>query len=432
MKPTTLAILAGAASTMIAAAGPAPDATVPLTAEKSEPWLVPTFDIRARYEYANIAQPFTGDSTAFTVRERVGLRVGAFFGFSAFAEYEGTQLIDNHFSTPFPTQPGPAPRTPIADPENNELNRAWVQWEGYESGVKLGRQRIILDNAAMIGNVGWRQNEQTYDAANLMVGVLENFEFRYVYIDRVLRIFGQDAEGATRNFAGDTHLIHAAWKGPQDFKLTGYAYLMDFDRTGQRFSNNTYGMIAEKPFDFATSCWSLNLRGEFAYQTDASSTPVDYDAFYGHLLATAKFNDRHTVGIGYEHLGADTGRNKLTGAPTGISFRTPLATAHAFNGIADALLGARVGGTPRGIGDLYATYSTMLPADFKLILALHWFGDDSLSFDTGWEADATVKRKINDYFTAIATVGWFNSNGDPTTPAPYDTLRATVEVDFVF
>ena len=226
MKPTTLAILAGAASTMIAAAGPAPDATVPLTAEKSEPWLVPTFNIRTRYEYANVARPFTGDSTAFTIRERVGLRVGAFFGFSAFAEYEGTQLIDNHFSTPFPTQPGPAPRTPIADPENNELNRAWVQWEGYESGVKLGRQRIILDNAAMIGNVGWRQNEQTYDAANLMVGALENFEFRYVYIDRVLRIFGNDAEGATRNFAGDTHLIHAAWKGPQDFKLTGYAYLI--------------------------------------------------------------------------------------------------------------------------------------------------------------------------------------------------------------
>ena len=95
----------------------------------------------------------------------------------------------------------------------------------------------------MIGNVGWRQNEQTYDAARLSTKALENFDFQYIYIDRVLRIFGHYAEGATRNFAGDTHLLHVDWKGPEDLKLAGYVYLMDFDRTGQRFSNNTYGMI---------------------------------------------------------------------------------------------------------------------------------------------------------------------------------------------
>ena len=29
---------------------------------------------------------------------------------------------------------------------------------------QIGRQNIVLDNARFIGNVGWRLNEQTFDA----------------------------------------------------------------------------------------------------------------------------------------------------------------------------------------------------------------------------------------------------------------------------
>jgi len=374
--------------------------------------------------------PLLGDATAFTVRERIGLLAGPFQGFSACAEFEGTQLLDNHYATPFPTQPGPGPFTPIADPENAELNQAWIQWAGFDTTAKLGRQRIILDNAALVGNVGWRQNEQTFDAFNISTKALDGFELQYIYIDRVLRIFGDEALGATRNFAGNTHLFHAVWSGPEKLTLTGYVYLMDFDRTGAAFSNNTFGMIAEKPFDLGGE-WALKLRGEAAWQTDASSAPVDYEAFYGHLTATAS-HGKHSFALGYEHLGADTGRNKLTGAPAGISFRTPLATAHAFNGYSDTLLNARIAGTPGGIGDLYASYSTQLPAELNLQLALHLFGGDDFSFDTGWEADAVLSRKLSSNLTALAKVAWFDSDGGARNPAPFDCFRATVELDFTF
>ena len=35
--------------------------------------------------------------------------------------------------------------------------------------LKYGRQRLILDNARFIGNVGWRQNEQTYDGVKAAI-----------------------------------------------------------------------------------------------------------------------------------------------------------------------------------------------------------------------------------------------------------------------
>ena len=53
----------------------------------------------------------------------------------------------------------------VADPKGTELNQGYVQYKGIDNvGLKLGRQRINLDNQRFIGGVGWRQQEQTFDA----------------------------------------------------------------------------------------------------------------------------------------------------------------------------------------------------------------------------------------------------------------------------
>lgn len=411
-------------------AGPVADAEIGLAPAAKDPWLVPSFDIRMRYEYGDVDAPGLGNATAWTIRERAGLKLGPFAGFTMFAEYEGTQALDDHYVTPFPTSPGPGPRTVIADPESSGLNQAWLEWAGFDSSVRAGRQRIIMDNAAFIGNVGWRQNEQTYDGVLLQTAALDDFRFQYAWINRVNRIFGSDATGAVRNFAGDTHLLNANWKPNDSFQMSGYIYLMDFDETGAAFSNNTYGLWAETSVPLFGD-WSGKLHTEAAWQTDASSTPVDYSAFYGHVFFAAS-HETHKVTLGYEHLGEDLGTSKATGAPAPISFRTPLATAHAFNGFADAFLGARIGGTPGGIGDLYVSYSTMLPAEIKFLAALHWFGEDDFEFGHGWEADLVLSRKFGEYFTAIAKVAVFDSAGGVRNPAPFDTVRASLEANFKY
>ena len=47
-----------------------------------------------------------------------------------------------------------------------DWNRVWARYTAEGIGeAKLGRQRVIYNNARHIGNVGWRLNEQTFDGA---------------------------------------------------------------------------------------------------------------------------------------------------------------------------------------------------------------------------------------------------------------------------
>jgi hypothetical protein len=105
-------------------------------------------------------------SHAFGVRERPGLKTQAWHGFSALIEGEFSQAVENDDNGGGGPNAGPfvLGNSVIADPETNALNRGDIQYAGFDTTVKAGRQRIIDDHAAFIGNVGLRQNEQTFDA----------------------------------------------------------------------------------------------------------------------------------------------------------------------------------------------------------------------------------------------------------------------------
>jgi len=139
----------------------------PVITEAPPPaWLTPIIDIRTRYEFADI-DGFDG-SHAWTIRERVGLKSSPWHGFSALVEGEFSQaIVDNYHGGAAGADPFDPSRSAIADPETNELNQAWLQYEGFDTTARIGRQRLILDNAAFVGNVVWRQNEQTFDAISL-------------------------------------------------------------------------------------------------------------------------------------------------------------------------------------------------------------------------------------------------------------------------
>ena len=58
-----------------------------------------------------------------------------------------------------------------------------------------------------VGGVGWRQNEQTYDALALSSSVIEKTALTYAYVGQVRRIFGQNSAAGKMNV--DTHLLNA-------------------------------------------------------------------------------------------------------------------------------------------------------------------------------------------------------------------------------
>jgi len=128
----------------------------------------PTANLRLRYEHADADGAEAAD--AVTLRTRLGYRTLPYHGLRGFVEFEDvTSLVDDDQYNQAGLNPRGAGKTVIADVEGTELNQAFLEMTCpvTEGVIKAGRQRLILGNARFVGNVGWRQNEQTYDAITL-------------------------------------------------------------------------------------------------------------------------------------------------------------------------------------------------------------------------------------------------------------------------
>lgn len=396
------------------AGNPDPSVTPPA----ADPWIKPTIDIRSRYEFADIDG--FDPSHAFTLRERLGLKTMEWNGFSALLEGEFSQaVVDDYHGGAAGADPFDPANSLIADPETNELNQGYLQYSGFDTTVKAGRQRIVYDNAAFIGDVGWRQNQQTYDAFAFTNKSIDGLVFNYAFINQVNRIFGSDADAPlvagtppnVEDLASEIHLVNASYTGFKGMTLGAYAYLMDFDGV-DAWDNNTFGASIKG------EALGLTLYGELAWQDDAGLLN-DQEALYAHFTATKTFGTQ-AITLGIEHL--DDG------------FKTPLATVHAFNGFSDVTDGARLSGAHNGLTDVYLSHTTPLVWGVKWTNVLHAFGDNAISAGYGWEYDSVLVKKFDDHFTAIAKVAFFESEGDAYAaglPLP-DATRCSIELNYTF
>ena len=420
----TKALLFLSSATLLHAGSPDLETSI---APKPEPWIKPIIDIRARYEFADI-DPLDA-SHAFTFRERLGLKTTAWNGFSALIEGEFSQAaIDDYNGGAGPdADPFDLANSPIFDPETNELNQGYVQYEGFDTTAKAGRQRIIYDNAAFIGNVGWRQNEQTYDAISLTNKSIDGLTLNYAYINQVNRIFGSDADlpivpgvfANVQDLPASVHLFNASYAGIKGLTLGGYAYIMNFEDLGA-WDNNTFGTSAKG------DVFGLTLYGELAWQ-DKAGVLGEEDALYAHVTATKSFKgddyDFGTLTLGMEHLDA--------------GFKTPLATVHAFNGFADVTDGARLSGAHNGLTDVYVSHTIPIFCGIKWMNVLHAMDDNQLGSGYGWEYDSVLTKKFDDHFTAIAKFAFFDSDGEDYTANKIadklpDATRVSVELNYTF
>src|SRR5262245_4003353 len=203
-------------------------------------------DMRARYEHAD-ADGFA-PSNAATLRTRLGYGTQPWEGLSAYGELENIAAADKDaYYDGIP--PNTRDRTTIADPVDTEVNQAYLMldrpdWLG--TLVKGGRQRIVLDDHRFIGNVGWRQNEQTYDAgwAQTSLG-LEGLSVGYGYIAVVHRIYGdRGSTPPTRDWDSNSHLVRVAYDVAPWFQPAAFAYLLDLRHAPTDSSNNSYGVRA--------------------------------------------------------------------------------------------------------------------------------------------------------------------------------------------
>ena len=366
-------------------------------------------DLRYRYESVEQSdRPATAEAN--TLRLRLNLASGAVGGFSGFAEFDHVQVVgDEHYDS---TRNGLTRYPVVADPEGTDLNQAYLQYAGPAgTTLRLGRQRIRLDGERFIGPVGWRQNEQTYDAATFRQQTGGGLDIQLAYVWQVNRIFGDDVPAGRND--GNTWLANLAreWK---DFgKLTGYYYDIDNDDVSS-FSTQTYG--ARFAGTRKLNSVGLGYAFEYARQNDAHRNTVDYSANYYRADLSLAFA-LLTPYIGYESLEGDDTR-------AGASFRTPLATLHAFNGWADVFLT-----TPNeGLNDFFGGVKGKAGA-WNWDLLYHDFQAESGSDNFGEEVDAAISRKFAEKYGVLFKAAWFNA--DNTAPY-YDTTKLWVQLSADF
>ncbi|MDZ7893774.1 MAG: hypothetical protein U5M50_01710 [Sphingobium sp.] len=363
-----------ATAACMAVAGPACAQTITLK---------PVAEARVRYE--NVDQDgIAKEADALTIRVRGGVQANS-GPLSATVVAQGTlAAIDDYYDG----LNGVANRPIVADPENIALYIAQLQYKTKALTLTAGRQKLVLDDERFVGNVGFRDNAQTFDAVRAELSPLPKLKLDVAYAWSVRSIWGIDGHGARQQaIAGDNVLANLSYVTPAG-TLTGFAYLVDQDEAAvqnYRMSSQTYGvrLAGAKPLSKAVKAsWQLS----YARQSDYHRNPNDYSADYWLADATLEVKGWKLNG-GYEVLGASSGV-ALT------SFETPLGTNFKFQGWADKFLVT----PPNGVRDLYVGggYGLKELGPLKAVsfqAAWHRFESDRLSQHYGNEIDLLASAK---------------------------------------
>jgi hypothetical protein len=345
----------------------------------------PIVDMRLRSEDVD-QEPLAEDAQALTLRLRLGFETGKAWNTSLLLEGDAIIPIQDDY------RPDPAVATNVtfpvvADDEAYEINRFQLTNTSLPgTTVTLGRQRILLDDQRFIGNSGWRQNEQTFDALRVVNRSVANLVLDATYLNRVNRVNGPDSPQGV--YKGDSFLLNAGYQTKLG-KLSAFGYLLDFEPITNipaginplRDSTATYGVrfAGEKPVGKI----KLAYAASYATQTDYADNALDFDLADEFVELTATFR-QFGLGVGTEIMEG----NGVKG------FTTPLASLHKFQGWADKFTTT----PPNGIEDLYANASVTLKGvgvldTLGFIVSYHDYDAERIAADYGSEWDASIAAK---------------------------------------
>ncbi len=348
----------------------------------------PSVNFRYRFEDVTLDN-LSEDSQASTLRSRMGYRTDNYKGFKVYLEFDDVRRIGSaDYSTPSagPLNTSLGPKNTghpiIADPLDTELNQLNIVYNDKQTMVTLGRQRIIRGNARFIGNVGWRQHEQTFDGLTVGHKPTKDLSIFAAYITQRNTITFTD-------ISQDTLLIDAKYTGLPYGVFSTYYYDIKVDDSSAKWQNIGLRYAGE----FEKYSYTL----EFAQQENNSGEQPTYFL----LEAGYKFGEL-SLGVGIEILAND----KET------SFATPLATLHKFNGFADQFLA-----TPsQGLEDKFLKIGGKL-SSIKLAAVYHQFDSDKASIDFGSELDVSATTKVAEKYTLGAKYANYSAGDTQTNKA---------------
>jgi hypothetical protein len=344
-----------------------------------------SLSLRYRFEYVD-ADDGSREAKASTLKTRITYKTLPYEGVSAVLEMDNNSVVfDKNYRS---SKADTAEEAIVADPKYTEINQAYLDYAApADTLIRYGRQRILLDNQRFVGGVGWRQNEQTYDAFSVINKSLPDTTILIANVNNVNNIFGKNSKD------NDHQIYHINNKSIEGLNLSAYYYdLKDI--------SSTYGLRASGKTT-ASDDLSILYTAEFAQQETDTGASSEVETDYMNLEAGVVVSGI-TAKLGYELMGSDNGNG---------GFSTPLGTNHKFGGWADKFLS-----TPdSGLTDASLTLSSKALGP-KITLVYHQFDADAGSADLGSEIDLAVAQKLSDNYTGLIKLADYSA-GDSGTDA---------------
>jgi hypothetical protein len=381
-------------------------------------------EARARYEHVD-QTGLAEQANGATLRTRFGWETAGWRGLKALVDFEDVRQIGaGNFNVQVP---GVAPSLNgktaypiINDPDVTELNRAQIAWTpSARFALTIGRQRILLDDQRFVGNVGWRQDEQTFDAARIDAA-FGKLKGSYAYLDKINRILGEQ-----RDWQSDSHLLNLTYTVAEPLVLQGFAYALDFANNPANSSITRGAKVSGKTW---LNLYQLAYDATYANQSDYHGKTAPFDLDYYEASVAGTF-DIYTARVTYESLEGNGARG----------FTTPLATTHAFQGWADAWV-APAGNKSfvDGIKDLALTFQAQPRFKFTylfnpaLIVSYHDFNDQRTGADLAREWNVQATAAITTKLTALVKYADFKREtavpfGTAAPPADRSKLWVSLE-----
>lgn len=352
---------------------------------------------RLRYENVDDANNKVDSADSLTNRLTLGFKTAEFYGLGSTIEFENvTSIGDDNYNSGTTGEGNAKTDYPlIADPELTQVNQAFLSYKG----LQLGRQKLVLDNARFVGDVGWRQNDQTFDALTYSnKSLIPMTQFSLAYLNKVHTVFGADRDLSAP-------LINVRISPNKAFGAALFHYAVEeemlkaasWKHSGARVDGEIAGFLYD---------------ASFAKQSDYKDSAT-LDADYHDIQLGYKFKPI-TVMLQQEVLEK--------------GFKTPFATLHAFNGWADRFV-------PDYPADGLKDSNIKLTAQFlgvKTTLGYFKFETESTGVDLGTEVDLSVAKKFTEKLNGL--VKYARYSADDKAPAKFgkDTDKFWLQMQYSF
>ncbi len=392
-----------------------------------------SLELRLSFEHSSVNQNTTAGvknahpGSGLNLRTRVGYRTGDYMDSNVFIQLQNVANIVEDFS--FRKNGvrglGDTGADGIGDPDGSRVHQVYFEFKGIsDTKLRLGRQEIILDDARLIGNIGWRQNGQSFDGASIVNESIPGLKLYGAYITRVNSIFlghivstppALPVHKARRTELDHLALFNARLTLTENHHVALFTYLLDAEHDDVKAPGTTYTSRDSVTYGsrvngaFAdTFKYDLTYAQQGNYKDGQGHNGDMFNAFLGCIFEHINF------GVGYSTIsGSDGGNTPTDGGDR--AFDTLFSTAHKFNGWADQFLNTNGGGRVQGLEDIYFQIGTMAFGT-KFLLRYHIFDTtedasaNNLIYDDdyGDEIDLDITRKLTQNLTAQLRYAYYN------------------------